>query len=75
MSYMAKLAKFITDHQVSPVGEPDRWLNANISQVLAILADFYQAFPSKRKPLNYASIFGVKTLYPVGSDIARNIAT
>jgi hypothetical protein len=72
---MAKLANFIADHQVSPTGEPDRWLNANISQVLTILADFYQAFPSKQKPLNYTSIFCVKTLYPVCSDVAFNIST
>jgi hypothetical protein len=65
MVHIAKLASFRADHQVSPVLDPNDWLDANAKQVLGILHSFEIIFSDDKQPKDYSRTFGVKTMYPV----------
>jgi hypothetical protein len=60
---MERLATFGADYQLSPVVEPERWLNVNREQVFDILRAFCQE--NGQTELDYSSVMKTTTLYPV----------
>lgn len=73
MVHIAKLANFRADHQVSPVLDPDDWLDANAKQILGILHDFKAIFSDDQQPEDYTQTFGVNTMYPVCPSIFKRL--